>query len=85
MKVLQRESLSMLAYCDYIAQVLHEALSNNIQRTYGENPILEHVTQSKMDLHPQHGYMLSTSKFIEVRDVYNKKYRITIEEVKDGQ
>lgn len=61
---------SVIAYCDYIANAIRHAL-----------PVVgvftEHV---KSDLHPEGGYLVSTTKTISA-EYLGKQYRITVEEV----
>ena len=75
---------SFLSYCDYIAHVIVESLSREMQYTHAntDDPIIEHVSRPKMDLHPTEGYLLTTDKIIEVTDVYGKSYRVTVEEIR---
>lgn len=60
----------MIAYCDLIANIIKNALKIN------------KFTTSKLsyDLHPDHGYLLSTKKTLIVEDNNGKLYKITIEE-----
>jgi len=37
------------------------------------------VGKVKMDLDPKEGYMLSTTKTLEVQDVNGRQYKITVE------
>lgn len=41
--------------------------------------IIELVGKVKMDLDPKEGYMLSTTKTLEVQDVNGRQYKITVE------
>lgn len=66
----------MLAYCDFIAHTIKQAFTNDKP----ENLIKE-VGNINWDLHPEEGYMLSTTKTLNVSDVNGKQYRITVEEV----
>ena len=68
----------MLAYCDYIADVIQKALKK--ASTEPEDIIL-FVDKIKMDLHPEKGYFLSTKKTIRVVDTGEKAYRVTVEEI----
>jgi hypothetical protein len=68
----------MLAYCDYIAQVVQDDLRAD---SYKETSYLHYVDSVKMDLHPEEGYMLSTNKTIKVQDKNGKWYKITVEEL----
>jgi hypothetical protein len=67
-----------LSYCDYIAHIIKNNIISNdkenlLQNTKSTGPI-------GWDLHPEHGYMLSTKRTIMVIDRFGKAYRITIEE-----
>ena len=69
----------LLAYCDYIAySIIKPALFEDSTDVHG---ILDEVSTVKGDLHPKDGYLMSTSKIINVTDVHGKSYKITIEEV----
>ena len=65
-----------LAYCDKIAAVIKSALLK-----YDPDGIIGLVDGVKMDLHPTQGYMLSTKKTINVCDMNEKWYKVTIEEL----
>ena len=65
-----------LAYCDKIADVIRKSLLK-----YDPDDIIGLVGPVKFDLHPDGGYFLSTKKTIEVTDLNNKRYKVTIEEV----
>lgn len=66
----------MLAYCDWIADQIKQHFTND----KAENLITQ-VGPVKMDLHPTEGYFVSTKKTIEVMDINNKRYKVTIEEL----
>jgi hypothetical protein len=68
----------MLAYCDYIANVIRTSLRED---TSNPLSLVDTVTPVIMDLHPDEGYMLSTKKTVEVFDKNGKKYLVTVEEV----
>jgi len=68
----------MLAYCDYIANKIQESLRED---SYKEQSLINYVDKINWDLHPEEGYMLSTTKTINIQDVNEKRYRITIEEI----
>jgi hypothetical protein len=70
----------VLVYCDYIAQVINKTLRED---SYKEESLLHYVDGVAYDLHPEHGYMLSTQKTIGVQDKNGTRYRITIEEDKN--
>ena len=65
----------MLAYCDFIADTIKKAFTNDKP----ENLIAK-VGPIKMDLHPIDGYFLSTKKTMMVEDINGKMYKITVEE-----
>lgn len=64
-----------LVYCDKIADDIR-----NTFLKYDPNNIVDFVGPAEMDLHPTEGYFQSTKKTIEVLDMNQKKYKITIEE-----
>lgn len=66
-----------LVYCDYIAVKIHSALKKIDVK---ESPVDFMVGHINMDLHPTHGYFVSTKKVINVIDEKGTKYKITIEE-----
>ena len=68
----------MLAYCDYIADVVRKGL---VENTAAPKSLVKDVGSIKMDLHPEEGYFVSTMKTIEVIDINNKIYKITVEEI----
>jgi hypothetical protein len=65
----------MMAYCDYIAKRIKEALTVPDP----ENNILGHVGNVNYDL-GEKGEFYSTMKTIHVLDVAGKRYKITVEE-----
>lgn len=67
-----------LAYCDYIAQQVKDYLGLDVVHKYS---YVKSVGSVKMDLHPEEGYFMSTKKTIEVVDINDKKYKITVEEL----
>ena len=66
----------MLAYCDWIADQIKQHFTND----KAEN-LISNVGKIEWDLHPIDGYFLSTKKTIEVTDINNKRYKVTIEEI----
>jgi len=70
-----------LAYCDYIALAIGKALKTDALSNY--NSLIKNVGSTAWDLHPEEGYMLSTTKTIEVEDTQGKMYRVTVEEIND--
>ena len=65
----------MIAYCDYIAKRIKEALT----APDPENNILGHVGNVTYDV-GESGDFYSTMKTIHVLDVTGKRYKITVEE-----
>lgn len=65
----------MIAYCDYIAKRIKEALIVPDP----ENNILGHVGNVTYDLGPDDKFY-STKKTIHVLDITGKRYKITVEE-----
>lgn len=68
----------MLAYCDYIAHRIKEALEADVLRGDDKIALVEGVA---WHLHPLDGYMLSTKKTIKVTDGNFKRYKVTVEEI----
>ena len=69
--------LLKLAYCDYIADRIKKALTDDSSKV---STFVGEVGKIDWDLHPQEGYMLSTKKHITTWDINGKAYSITIEE-----
>ena len=65
----------MIAYCDYIAKRIKEALTTPDP----DNNIIGHVGNVNYDL-GEKGEFYSTMKTIHVLDVTGKRYKITVEE-----
>lgn len=67
----------MLAYCDYIAKVVRDALKFDSQKfdTYIDN-----VGMTRYDVNEE-GSFMSTKKTMSVVDIQGKLYRVTVEEV----
>lgn len=66
-----------LAYCDYLAHtIIRPALLADSDR----EGMVHEVGFVKMDL-AEEGYMVSTTKYINVTDVNGKMYKVTIEEL----
>jgi len=63
-----------MAYCDYIAHSV-------IKPALGEDSFITEVGKVKMDLCPKEGYLVSTTKTINVKDQNGKEYKITVEEI----
>jgi len=68
----------MLAYCDYIAKVISEAMKKDADKY---SSYIDNVGKTQWDLYPQ-GKFLSTRKTMSVIDRNGKAYRVTVEEVK---
>ena len=68
----------MLAYCDKIADVVRKALVKD-----DSDNLIGSVGQIEMDLHPEHGYFVSTKKVLTLSDFSGKMYKITVEEKVD--
>lgn len=64
-----------IAYCDYIAHVIKSSLFLND----GEK-LIDEVGGIQFDLSPT-GEFTSTTKTIDVLDVFGKQYRITVQEL----
>jgi hypothetical protein len=64
-----------LAYCDYIAHVIKGNLLVN-----DDERLLDEVGGIQYDMTPS-GEFNSTTKTIDVLDVYGKQYRITVQEL----
>ena len=67
----------IIAYCDYIGNLISKELKSLDQRYYS---LIDFVGRSLYDV-GDHGQFASTKKTINVTDVYGKRYTITIEEV----
>jgi hypothetical protein len=70
----------MLAYCDYIAKVISEAMRKDSVRN--SMTYIDNVGKTQWDL-GANGEFLSTKKTMSVVDKNGKFYRVTIEEVKE--
>ena len=66
-----------LAYCDYLA---HTIIRPALLRSEMHDGVVQEVGFVKMDL-AEEGYMVSTTKYINVTDVNGKMYKVTIEEL----
>jgi hypothetical protein len=67
----------MLAYCDYMAKVIHDSLKKD-SHVYGS--FVDSVGKVNWDL-GKNGEFLSTTKTMTVVDRNGKNYRIIVEEV----
>ena len=64
-----------LAYCDYIATLIHQTLlTRDIEH------LIDQVGRIQFDLGP-YGEFCSTTKTIDVLDMFGKQYRITVQEL----
>lgn len=66
-----------LAYCDYIAHLIKTyvlAMDNDHQK------LIDEVGHVQFDI-GNHGEYLSTTKTIDVLDINEKQYRITVQEL----
>ena len=66
----------MLEYCDYLAHVVHTALTDDI---VSADSLVLKVHTPKLDLHTTEGWLQSSSKTILVEDRYGTIYKVTIE------
>lgn len=71
-----RNAKSMMAYCDYIAELISKEMKSEDDKYMR---LLSSVSRPLYDLGPQ-GQFQSTKKVINVEDRYGKKYTITVEE-----
>ena len=62
-----------LAYCDLIAHLI-KTLINDTQKDIK-------VEKINWDLHPEHGYFLTTKKTLDLVDFNGKRYIVTVEEI----
>jgi hypothetical protein len=68
----------MLAYCDYIAKVISEAMKKDADKY---SSYIDNVGKTHWDL-GEKGEFLSTRKTMSVIDKNGKAYRVTVEEIK---
>ena len=71
------EVKEMIAYCDYMAKVIHDSLKKDAHE-YGT--YVDSVGKVNWDL-GEKGEFLSTKKTMSVIDRNGKSYRITVEEL----
>ena len=71
-----RDAKSMMAYCDYIAELISKEMKSEDDKYMR---LLSSISRPLYDLGPQ-GQFQSTKKVINVEDRYGKKYTITVEE-----
>ena len=69
----------MIAYCDYIANSIRDALHNTVRIAYPA-PLITTIGNIRWDL-TENGSFESTKKTLEVVDFNGKEYRITVEEL----
>jgi GH18 family chitinase len=77
--VIRKIGVDMLAYCDYIAKVISEAMKKDADKY---SSYIDNVGKTSWDLDTSTGAFLSTRKTISVIDKNGKAYRVTIEEIK---
>ena len=63
-----------MEYCDVLAAIIIDGLKNKFTA-----PVAFFGAQSKLDLHPEEGYLLSTNKVITCQDNKGNRYKITVE------
>jgi hypothetical protein len=64
-----------LAYCDYIANLIHQTLINKDTEC-----LIDQVGMVQFDL-GEFGEFCSTTKTIDVIDMQGKQYRVTVQEL----
>jgi len=64
-----------LVYCDYIATLIHQTLLNR-----DTEALIDQVGKIQFDLGP-FGEFCSTTKTIDVLDMFGKQYRVTVQEL----
>jgi len=64
-----------LAYCDYIATLIHQTLLNK-----DTEALIDQVSRIQFDL-GEFGEFCSTTKTIDVLDMQGKQYRVTVQEL----
>jgi len=62
-------------YCDLLAGIF----ISGIKRRSKDLNIVFSNAQTKLDLHPEKGYMLSSTKFVTMKDNAGNQYKVTIE------
>lgn len=63
------------AYCDYFASLIQ-----CLEEVDADSHI-QSIGKVEYDLHPKHGYLMSTKKSVVITDDNGKQYRVTVEEV----
>ena len=64
-----------LAYCDYISTLIHQTLVNR-----DAEQLIDQVGMVQFDL-GEFGEFCSTTKTIDVLDMFGKQYRVTVQEL----
>jgi hypothetical protein len=64
-----------LAYCDYIATLIHKTLVNR-----DTEQLIDQVGMVQFDL-GEFGEFCSSTKTIDVLDMFGKQYRVTVQEL----
>lgn len=64
------------SYCDYLI-----SLVSILQDEIDSESAIAHTGKIEFDLHPKHGYLLSTKKSVVLTDIHGKQYRVTVEEI----
>ena len=75
----------MIAYCDYIASFIRDAIKKEIEEdnTRHVRHFLRAIGNIQWDLGEGDGRFASTKKTLEVMDFNGKEYRITVEEIEE--
>jgi len=60
-----------MVFCDYIASLCQKVIDTDMSFDAGK---------VQLDLHPEHGYFISTKKTFDVTDMSGRKYTVTVEE-----
>lgn len=63
------------AYCDYLASLVQ------CMDEVDSESLIQSIGKVEFDLHPKHGYLVSTKKSVVITDTNGKQYRVTVEEV----
>lgn len=62
-------------YCDYFASLIQ------CMDEVDSESLIQSIGKIEYDLHPKHGYLVSTKKSVMITDVNGKQYRVTVEAV----
>ena len=76
--VIKKIGVNMLAYCDYIAKVISDAMKADANKMFSH---IDNVGKTQWDLDDT-GAFRSTKKTISVVDRNGKIYRVIVEELK---